>query len=90
MASTHIEIVSTASRLGSDTRAFISELQRVLDAVDKIKSVADQVAFGGDYAALATKLGTTAAEAESVYNLIGSVQTELHATFIVQALSRLG
>lgn len=86
----HIEIVSTASRLGADTRSMISQLQAVQDACDKVKAISDQVAAGGDWAALALKLGTTAAEAESVYNLVGSVNTELHATFITQALSRLG
>ncbi len=90
MASTHIEIVATASRLGSDARQFISQLQAVQDAVDKLKAIADQVAFEGDYAALGTKFGLNAADAETVYNILGSVRAELHATFIEQTLSRLG
>ena len=90
MATAHIEVVSTASRLGTDVRTLITQLQRVVDDVDKVKAVSDQVALGGDFAALAAKLGTTAAEAEAVYNLIGSVATELHGTFITQTLSRLG
>lgn len=90
MATAHIEVVSTASRLGADTRQFISNLQRVVDDIDKIKAIGDQVALGGDWDALALKFGCTAAEAEAVYNLLGSVAAELHATFITQALSRLG
>lgn len=90
MATAHIEVVSTASRLGADVRTLITQLQRVVDDVDKIKAISDQVALGGDFAALAAKLGTTTAEAEAVYNLIGSVATELHGTFITQTLSRLG
>ena len=90
MSTQHIEVVSTASRLGADVRAFVGDLQRVQDAGDKIKAVADQVAFGGDYAALAAKLGCTAAEAEAVYNLLGSVNGELHGTFTAQLLSRCG
>ena len=90
MATAHIEVVSTASRLGTDVRTLITELQRVVDDVDKVKAISDQVALGGDFAALAAKLGTTTAEAEAVYNLIGSVATELHGTFITQTLSRLG
>ena len=86
----HIEVVSSASRLGADTRAFISNLQRVVDDIDKIKAISDQVALDGDWAALALKFGTTAAEAEAVYNLLGSMATELQATFITQTLSRLG
>lgn len=90
MASSHIEVVSTASRLGADVRSLIAQLQRVVDDCDKVKAIADQVAMGGDYAALATKLGVTADEAEAVYNLLGSVATELHGAFIAQTLSRLG
>lgn len=90
MASAHIEITSTASRLGSDVRGLISDLQRVVDACDKIKAISDQVALGGDWEALAAKLGTSVTEAESVYNLLGSVNTELHGAFITQILSRLG
>ena len=90
MATAHIEVVSTASRLGADVRTLITELQRVVDDVDKVKAISDQVALGGDFAALAAKLGATTDEAEAVYNLVGSVATELHGTFITQTLSRLG
>ena len=90
MATAHIEVVSTASRLGADVRTLITELQRVVDDVDKVKAISDQVALGGDFAALAAKLGTSPEEAEAVYNLVGSVATELHGTFITQTLSRLG
>jgi hypothetical protein len=90
MASAHIEVVATASRLGSDVRRFITQTQAVVDLCDMVKAVADQVAMGGDYAALALMLGCTEAEAHSVYNLLGSVNGELHATFITQVLARLG
>jgi hypothetical protein len=90
MASAHIEVTATASRLGADIRALITELQRCVDSCDKSKAIADQVALGSDWASLATKLGTSQVDAESVYNLLGSVSTELHATFITQALARLG
>ncbi len=90
MATAHIEVVSTASRLGADVRTLITQLQRVVDDVDKVKAISDQVALGGDFAALAAKLGVTTDEAEAVYNLVGSVATELHGTFITQTLSRLG
>ncbi len=90
MASSHIEVVSTASRLGADVRSFIGQLQRTVDDVNRIKAVADQVALGGDWDALALKLGTTAADAEAVYNLLGSVDTELSGPFVAQFLSRCG
>jgi hypothetical protein len=90
MSSAHIEVVATASRLGADVRSLITELQRCVDVCDKVKAIADQVALGSDWASLATKLGTSETDAESVYNLLGSVSTELHGTFITQILARLG
>lgn len=90
MATAHIEVVATASRLGSDIRQLIAQLQRVVDDCDKCKAISDQVALGGDWAALATKLGTTAQDAEAVYNLLGSVNTELHGAFVTQLLGRCG
>ena len=95
MASTHIEIRSTASRLGSDYRTAITCLQNAVDLYEKIKDISDQVAAGGDWAALAAKLGFSDDQdgyddAQAVYNLLGSVVVELNATFIPQWLARLG
>ena len=90
MATAHIEIQSTASRLSADVRSLIDALQRVVDSADKVKAISDQVALGGDWEALATKLGVSAADAEAVYNLLGSVNGELHGVFITQTLGRLG
>ena len=90
MGSSHIEVAATASRFSADVRQLIAQLQSVVDLCDKCKAVSDQIAMGGDWAALAEKLATTQAEAESVYNLLGSVDGELHGTFITQALARLG
>lgn len=90
MASAHIEIVSTASRTGADMRGFIGQLQQVTDDAARIKGILDQVALGSDWQALADRLGTTAADAETVYNLFGSVAVELSAPFIAQFLQRLG
>lgn len=90
MASAHIEISSTASRLSADARRAIDDLQRDQNAFAKVKSVMDQVALGGDWASLATKLGVTQAEAEAVYNLFGSANTEIRATFLAQITARLG
>ncbi len=81
MASSHIEITGTASRLGADMRGFISNLQRVVDDAARLKSICDQVALGQDWQALAAKFGTTAAEAEACYNLLGSVKGELSGPF---------
>ena len=90
MASQHIEVQSTASRLSADVRRFVDNLRDVQEMGVKIKSIADQVAVGGDYAALGTKLGTIEAEAQAVYNLLGSVNGELAGVSINQMLARVG
>lgn len=90
MASAHIEIPSTASRLSADVRSAIDRLEQLQDDFANIKSIMDQVALGGDWAALATYLGVTAAQAESVYNLFGSGVTEINAAFLTQITARLG
>ena len=90
MASTHIEISGTASRLSADVRQAIDNLRREQETMQKVKDIMDQVAMGQDWAALATKLGVTAAEAEAVYNLWGSANIEVRATFLTQLVSRVG
>lgn len=88
--SSHIEISSTASRLSADVRRAIDDLQRVQDEFAEIKNVADQVALGADWASLATKLGTSQADAETAYNLVTAAQTALEAAALTAVTSRLG
>ena len=90
MSSVHIEISSTASRLSADVRRAIDNLESLQDQFANIKAIFDQVAYGGDYATLATYLGTSEADAETVYNLWGSANTEIVATFLAQLQARLG
>lgn len=71
-------------------RQSIDSLRRVQEDWQKVKDIMDQVALGGDYVALATKLGTSAADAEAVYALWGSANTEIRATFLTQIAARLG
>jgi hypothetical protein len=90
MASAHIEVTSTVSRLSADVRRTVDAARSLQEDFQKVKDIMDQVALGGDYAALGVKLNLTAAEAETVYALWGSANTEMHATFITQLVSRLG
>lgn len=90
MASTHIEIPSTASRLSVDLRSAIDRLVQLQADWQDAKDVMDQVAMAGDWAALALKLGVTDVEAQAVYNLFGSANTEIRATFLTQIAGRLG
>lgn len=90
MATAHIEITGTASRLSADVRAAVDQLETLQDRFSDIKAIMDQVALGGDWDALATYLGVSAADAEAVYNLWGSATTEISAVFLTQLQGRLG
>ena len=91
MASTYIEVSGTASRHSAELRGFIDRLQSIRDEAAHLKGIYDQMAAGGDYTSLGAQLGLNAADAQSVYNLFGSVNTTLSTdTFIAQLLSRVG
>lgn len=91
MASTHIKVNGTGTRHNQQLRAFIDRLQDVVDDAARLKAIYDQAASGEDYASLALVLDVTQTEAEALYALVGSVNTELSgATFIPQLLSRAG
>ena len=91
MASAHILINGTCSRHHVQVRGFVDDVVSVRDRAKHLKAVFDQAALGGDWAALAELLGIeSAAEAETLYNLLGSVVTELDGAFIVQLCGRVG
>lgn len=90
MASAHIKINGTGSMHNVQLRQFVDGLQDVVEDSSRLKAVFDQTALGGDWDALGVLLDVTAVDAETIYNLLGSVTTELHATFITQTLGRLG
>lgn len=91
MASAYIDISTSASRISSQVRSAIDNLQRVKDDWAKLKTIFDQIALGGDFAALSGYLGVNAEQAEAIYNLWGSANAELqNAAFVAQLLSRCG
>jgi hypothetical protein len=90
MASAHILISPSATRHSGELSRFIRQLQNVVDDSDRLKAVFDQIALGSDWTALAAALDLSEADAETVYNLLGSVEGELDGAFIEQILGRLG
>ena len=90
MASTHIEIQATASRLSANVRQFVDAARTLQELGVKIKDIADQVSSGGDWAALATKLGTSEVDAETAYNLLTNVQDDLATSDYNALIDRLG
>lgn len=90
MASAHIEITGTASRLSADVRRAVDALEGLQGQFQDIKDILDQVALGEDWTSLAAKLGVSEADAQTVYNLWGSATTEIQGTFLSQLQARLG
>lgn len=91
MASAHIQINGTGSRHNRELRELVDQLVAVRNAAEQLKAVFDQAALGGNWQSLATLLDIgSATDAETIYNVLGSVVTELNGTFITQACGRLG
>lgn len=90
MASAFIGISGTATPYSGALLSFLRQLQDVVDKAQELKDEADQVAMGGDWAALAAYWNVSETDAETVYNLLGSANTELHGAFTLQMLSRCG
>lgn len=90
MASAYINISSTATNHSAEIYGFISQLRQLVEQSQELKDRYDQMAMGGDWTALAGHLGLSEADATAIYNLIGSVNTELHGPFTAQLLARAG
>lgn len=91
MASAHIAVNGTGSRHNRQVRELVDDLVGIRDRAQQLKAVLDQAALGGDWPALATVLDVaSAADAEAIYNLLGSVVAELNAPFIEQMTGRVG
>jgi hypothetical protein len=90
MASSFIAISGTATPYSGELLSFIRQLRQIVEQSAEIKSKYDQMAMGADFAALASYLNLSEADATAIYNMIGSVNEELHGTFIAQLLARAG
>jgi len=89
MASAYIDFPSGTTQ-NARLKALVSTLLAARQNGNQIKSVFDQIALGGDWASLAAALAISEEDAQQVYNLLGSVVTELNAPFIAQMLARMG
>lgn len=95
MASQHISIVGSESRMAGKVRSAVDEVRRCVETVDRLKDTLDQIASGADWAALALSLGWTdtadnRADAEVVYNLLGSAKAKLDDAAVSALTDRLG
>ena len=90
MASAYIDISGTATTHSGELLSFIRQLRQLSEQAAELKGRYDQMAMGGDWTALAAFLSLPQADAEAIYNLMGSVNTELHGPFISQLTARAG
>lgn len=91
MASNHI-YPTTQSRLAGRLNSLVSQMASVRAEAEQLKRLADQIASGGDWQALADAFGyATPTEAETAYNLLGSALVDdLQGAFYTQMISRMG
>ena len=91
MASAHIAINGLSGRHNQQVRRLVDDIVSVRQRAEQMKAVFDQAALGGDWEALAALLDlSSTADAEAVYNLLGSVVVELNGPFIEQMTGRVG
>jgi len=91
MTSSHIEIRGTASRYSSFLRHVIDDARTFQQNVIKAKDIIDQIANDNDWIALADALGTSVAEAETIYNLLTALNAGVsNASLMNNFIDRLG
>ena len=89
MPNQHIEI-NQAVRLGAVLFNAVSGLQPTLDKFANVKAIMDQVAVGGDWAAIEAQFGVPSGNGEIVYNLVTACNNALHTVEIETVTERLG
>lgn len=68
MASTRIPINIEASPVAILALSTLNNLSDVIQAVERLRDIAESAAAGGDWASLASLFGVSQAQAEAVYN----------------------
>jgi len=88
--SNQIIVPRTAGELAGAIRSAVDRMQAIKEDFISQKAAMDQIAAASDWASLATALGCSAADAEAVYNLYGSVVAGPMAdAFLAQLIGRL-
>ena len=90
MASEFIAVSGSATPYSIELRSFLNQLRQVTETSAELKARWDQMAMGGDFVSLGEYLDVTPANAEILYNLLGSVNGQINGTFVAQLLARAG
>ena len=88
--SNQIIVPRTAGELASNVRSVVDRMQAIREDFISQMAAMDQIAASADWASLATALGCSAADAEAVYNLYGSIVAgPMVDAFLTQLIARL-
>lgn len=90
MASTHIEINGSATRLNIVLRHNIEQMRHIRDDMAWCKGILDTVSAGSDWAALGTALGLSATDAQTVYNLLVLAAARVQSAPVDDFVNKLG
>lgn len=90
MASQHIEITGTETRISGDLRRFIDTLRRAMNEHERLLGVLDEAYTGNDANGLAVALGLPSAQAMTVRTYLAAIQDEMTASQLVTFVNRLG
>lgn len=90
MTSLHIAVGSDPNRLQGRLRGMISELSSGVARFNELKNVLVAASNGGDWDGLGAALNMSAADAQTVYQLLAAVNDDLNSADMNAMLSRLG
>lgn len=91
MASAHILILRNGNKPHTtEILALVGAMRDAKQRAERMKAVFDQIALGDDWASLATALDITSTQAETVYNLLSSLQDDVNTADYEAFIDRLG
>jgi hypothetical protein len=93
MATQHIPINSSASRLASQTQSLVDTARSLQEQATKVVRIMEQVKTGDDWTSLAAYLGVAGGDvvkAQAVYNLLIAFQAVINKANYDLFIDRLG
>lgn len=90
MASQHIEINGTATRLNGELRRFTDGLRDIMNDHERLLGIFAEISNGGDWDALGDALDLSVADAQTVASYLSAIEDEMTATQLVTFVNRLG
>ncbi len=89
MASQFIEL-DVSTRFGPVGRRNTETLRKTISELQGLKDIADQVAFGSDWASLEAAFGIPVGSGETYYNLLAAALAAIDVAAVNSYLDRVG